>query len=121
LTAAIAYQGREGVDRRESLNHLGNMVVVDRNGLYATIFADPVQQPLRLNYDRKYRFVNFRKGHLSLEFMREWRDPFGSDYLKDYDYLLVRGEELFEAPIPPAFTPVVGGGEFRIYRIPEFE
>lgn len=117
LTGAFAYTKGARAMAKEALNHLGNYLVIDRDGFYSTFFADPAQQPIALNFNRRFELVEFKGSELKKDFLSHWRDPFSPEFLKHYDFIVVRGEEKFEAPIPENLEPVASGADFRLFKI----
>jgi len=123
LIAAFSSNGHNFVAlRRPSLYHLGNLVVVQRDGFFPSIFAVEGQQPLRLA-DRyraladRYRNMGFLSGEASQSSVSHLDDPFDPDVFQDYDYMLVLSSESFEVGLPPALIPWHEGADFCIYRI----
>ena len=122
LTAAIAYRGRARLVMRPPLNHLGNLIVIERDGFYPTIFAFTSQQPIRLKppYDElvtRYRDVRFRNEELSSDSLSRRRNPFAPDLLRQFDYILIVRETLFDVALPSSLIPIYVGADFTLYRI----
>lgn len=123
LTAAIAYPStRSRVMRRPSLLHLGNLVVIARDGFYPCFFANPRQQPVLLKppYDAlaaRYDDTAFFPDALTPEAFRTGRNPFDETLLAHYDYMLIVREKLFPVPLPSNLVPVYRGTDFRLFKI----
>ena len=89
--------------------NLACWAVITNNALVSVIFSAPNQQPLRLAqpYRRYYSTGEFLAGPGTIN----W-----DAVLRDYQFLLVRRDEVLRPPIPAAVVPAFTGEHFTLYR-----
>lgn len=123
LTGALGYCCDSWARRRPPLVHLPNYVIIRRNGFFPLFFAIPGQQPvaLRPQYEalaeRTKNEVSLRGMNHRLGPNKVARNPYESEYLAGYDYLLAINQHMFGVPPPPGLPAVVTGDDFGLYRL----
>lgn len=116
LAVAVLYQPGDFPSFPPNL-HLAEMAVVEHEAFVNSMFHDPVAQPLTIIYDVDPVYRGCCSHEIRVSPEGPAPNPFATIPLKKFDYLIVFGTELLDAP-PPASVELASEGDgFALYRV----
>ncbi len=97
--------------------HLAEMAVVEHEAFVNSMFHDPGAQPLTIVYDVDPAFRGCCSHEIEVPPDGPAPNPFATIPLAKFDYLIVFGTALLEAPPPASVELAFEGDGFALYRV----